>query len=350
MNYNSTMTKSKITNKRPSMKDVAELASVSRTTVSFVINDVPNSNIPEETQDRVRSAVKELGYRPNAIAKGLRSQTTETIGFISDLIATTPHAGRIIQGAQEMAWENEKLILLVNTDGNQKMKNAAVNMMLDRRVDGIIYATMFHRKVTPPESLLQVPAVLLDCFVENKSITSIVPDEIRGGREATTHLIKNGHRRIAFLNNIDQIPATIGRLEGYRKALADHQIPYREELVTASISDPSGGYDSTMKMMKISDPPTALFCFNDRMAMGAYDAIKKLGLSIPNDVAVIGFDNEELIAAHLHPALTTMALPHYEMGRWAISYLLQQIEKQEAQPANPVQQIMKCPLIERDSV
>ena len=112
-------------NKRPSMKDVADLAGVSRTTVSFVLNEVPNSNIPEATQDRVMAAVEQLDYRPNALARGLRAQRTHTIAFISDEIATTPYAGRTIQGAQDLAWENENLILLVNTGGADDIKITA---------------------------------------------------------------------------------------------------------------------------------------------------------------------------------------------------------------------------------
>ena len=118
MQYNPGMAEKNRSKKRYSMQDVADLAGVSRTTVSFVINETPNSNIPQETKEKVWAAVKELGYRPNVIAQGLRSQTTQTIGFISDEIATTPYAGRMIQGAQDLAWEHNKLLLLVNSGDN----------------------------------------------------------------------------------------------------------------------------------------------------------------------------------------------------------------------------------------
>ncbi|MFN2124077.1 MAG: LacI family DNA-binding transcriptional regulator [Candidatus Promineifilaceae bacterium] len=334
--------------KRPSMKDVADLAGVSRTTVSFVLNQVPDSNIPEATQERVWAAVEELGYRPNWMARGLRSQRTHTIGFISDVVATTPHANHMIQGAQELAWDHDKLLLLVNVGDNKEMKMAAVNMMLERQVEGIIYATMYHREAHPPKIIKEVPTVMLDCFVADRSLPSVVPDEVLGAYTAVSTLIQKGHKRIGYLQNEEPVDAAILRLEGYKKALAEHGIPFDESLVEAV--DDRHGYDGAMPILKRPDRPSALFIFNDRMAMGAYDAIRNLNLKIPNDVAIIGYDNQELIAPNLYPALTTMELPHYEMGYWAVEQLLDLINNPDAQPETAVQYKMECPLIERSSV
>jgi len=331
------------------MKDVAELAGVSRTTVSFVINDRPDANIPQETKDKVWTAVTELGYRPNAIARGLRAQRTHTIGFISDVIATTPHAGHMIQGAQDLAWAHHNLLLLINTGGNQEMKAAAVDMLLERQVDGIIYATMYHREANPPATIKDVPAVLLDCYCQNKSMPSVVPDEVLGGYEATKTLLEKGHTRIGFINNIDDIPATNGRFQGYQQALTEFNIPFDSELIEFG-GEPHGGYDAAKKLMQKANRPTAIFCFNDYMAMSAYDAIRNLNLTIPDDVAVIGFDNQELIAPNLYPSLTTMELPHYEMGKWAVEKLLHLINNPEERGKTAVQHKMPCPLIERKSV
>ncbi|MBK7219729.1 MAG: LacI family DNA-binding transcriptional regulator [Candidatus Promineofilum sp.] len=332
------------------MQDVANRAGVSRTTASFVINNVNGAGIPEETRQRVWDAVKELGYRPNAIARGLRSAKTSTIGFISDEVATSPFAGEIIHGAQDRAWEDEMLLLLVNTGGNQAMKRVAVETLLQRQVEGIIYATMYHREVHPPESVRHVPTVLLDCFVADASLPSVVPDEVDGGRRATELLLARGHRRIGFINNFDPVPATLGRLAGYKQALAAYGLPFDERLVVEGESLARGGHDCALELMQRPERPTALFCFNDRMAMGAYDALRKLGLSIPDDVAVMGFDNQEIVAAHLYPALTTMELPHYQMGQWAIGELLRLIAHGEPADAPPVQHKIACPVIERDSV
>jgi LacI family transcriptional regulator len=334
--------------KRPSMKDVAELAGVSRTTVSFVLNDVPNANIPLETREKVWEAISELGYRPNMLARGLRSQRTHTIGFISDVVATTPHANTMIQGAQDLAWEHEKLLLLVNIGDSQEMKMAAVNMMLDRRVDGIIFAAMYHREVHPPEIIKEVPTVLLDCYVKDRSLISVVPDEVLGAYTAVSALISNGHTRIGYLQNREPVDAAQLRLLGYQRALAEYDLPYDPNLVTAY--DDKHGYDAAMTLLRMTDRPTALFCFNDRMAMGAYDAIRNLNLKIPADVAVIGFDNQELIAPNLYPALTTMELPHYKMGCWAVEQLLRLIENPDVQMNSFEQHKMVCPIIERSSV
>lgn len=350
INYNWVMKTNSSKKKRPSMKDVAQQAGVSRTTVSFVINKVPNANIPQETQDRVWAAVDELDYRPNALARGLRAQRTHAIGFVSDEVATTPYAGNMIQGAQDQAWIHDNIILLVNTGSNQEMKKTAVNMMLERQVDGIIYATMYHREVHPPAEINQVPAVLLDCFVADRSLPSVVPDEVAGGQQAAEYLLQKGHRRIGFISDAADVPARHGRLQGYKNALAANHISFVPEFVFHGTSNPNGGYDAAMALMKLPVPPTALFCYNDRMAMGAYDALRKLNLSIPDDVAIIGFDNQEIIAAYLYPPLTTMQLPHYEMGKWAVNTLLQLINNPDEKQFSPVQVMLPCPLVERESV
>lgn len=332
--------------KRPSMYDVARKAGVSQTTVSFIVNNAPSANISQETRDRVWAAVEELGWRPNALARGLSLQRSHTIGLISDEVAISPHAGRIIQGAQDTAWSNEKLLVVLNTSGQIEVETAAIEMLLERQVEGIIYATMYHRPVIPPPVLKQVPTVLLDCYVEDHSLPSVVPDEQQGGRAATEALLQRGHRRIGFINNIDSIPATFGRLEGYKEALAVYGIPFDAQLIRWGGIDAAEGYRCAWQILTASEPPTALFCFNDTMAMGAYEAVKELGRIIPDDVAIVGFDNLEIIAAHLRPQLSTMELPHYAMGQWAVQYLL---DHADSTYVEPVQHIIACPLIERAS-
>lgn len=328
------------------MHDVAQRAGVSQTTVSFVVNGRTDIVISDETKERVLAAVQELDYRPNAIARSLRSSKSQLIGLISDEIATTVHAVQIVRGAQNAAWDRGKLLLMVNTARNEEIKTAAVRIMLEHQVESIIYATMYHRSVNPPVVLRNVPCVLLDCFTPDHSLPSVVPNEVQGGRTATEALIQRGHRRIGFINNIDAIPATFGRLAGYREALTAHDLAFDENLVQRAQSDSSGGYDGATELMQLPDPPTAIFCFNDRMAMGAYDALRKAGRSIPDDVAVIGFDDEELISAHLYPPLTTVRLPHYEMGEWAVNFLAQHGDV----PLPPVQHLIDCPLVNRASV
>lgn len=331
----------------PTMSDVAKLAGVSQTTVSFVMNNVSTVNIPDETRERVRQAVHKLGYRRNNVAKALRTKRTHTIGFVTDQIATTPFAGNTIKGAQDAAWANGKILLIVNTGGDEDIKEPAVEMMLERQVEGMIYAAYFHRAVNPPAAIHEVPAVVVDGFCEDRSLPSAVPDEVGGGRIATEKLIEKGHHRIGFINVGSRIPAAVGRLEGYRQALEAAGIPFDPALVRRGNGQPDSGYARTLELFRQPNRPTALFCGTDRMAMGAYDALRDLKLSVPRDVAVIGFDNQEIIAAYLRPPLSTMQLPHYEMGQWAVNYLL---EHEEKDPVPPVQQSIACPYIERESI
>ena len=276
------------------------------------------------------------------------TQRSGSFGFLSDEIFTTPYAGKIFEGAQDTAWQQGKLLIVANTKNDPQLQAAALDMMMERQVEGIIYATMYHRPVTPPDLLWEVPSVLLDCFVPDRSLPSVVPDEVAAAHKATSVLLEKGHKRVGFLNNRDPIPATSARLEGYSAALAEHGIPFDPALVTSDSSDPDGGLRSAQTVMQVPNPPTALFCFNDRMAMGAYYALRQLNLSIPGDVAVVGFDNQEIVAAALNPGLSTMELPHYEMGKWAFNYLMERIN-QEADP-QPIQHIIECPYIERSSV
>jgi LacI family transcriptional regulator len=339
-----------VINKRrrlPTIGDVARLAGVSPTTVSFVLNDVDGSGIAEMTRMRVRESARELGYRPNATARSLRANRSHTIGFISDEIASTPFAGNIIKGAQEAAWASGKILMIVNTGKNQKIEESAVEMMLERRVEGIIYAAMYHQAVVLPIDSREVPVVLLDCYSEDRSWASVVPDEVSGGRTATEILLGKGHERVGFINLPPGIPAATGRLEGYKQALEARGLAFDDSLVTYGDGTASSGYHRAAVLVQASDPPTAIFCGNDQIAMGAYEAFKELGLRIPEDVAVVGFDNLELIASHLRPALSTIALPHYEMGQWAVNCLVEQAEDGEM---TLTQHTIGCPYVERESV
>ncbi len=152
---------------------------------------------------------------------------------------------------------------------------------------------------------------------------------------------------MAFINGRADFPAAKGRLAGYKKALAKYKIDFDEKLVRSSGWWQQDGYDNTSSLMKHKKPPTAIFCASDRIAMGAYDALRELGYKIPDDVAIVGFDNHEIIAAHLRPSLTTMELPYYAMGKWGIHYLL---EHKEDLSTAPIQEVLECPTILRKSV
>ena len=327
------------------IKDVAKEAGVSFKTVSRVLNNDPA--VRESTREKVMTAVNALGYRPNIIARGMRTQRTYTFGFISDEIGTSPYAGQILQSAQNTAWQHDILLFSVNTGRQQELKNAAVDTMLDRQVDGIIYAAMFHRAVNPPENISKVPTVLLNCFTEDKKHSSIVPDEELGGYTATKYLLEKGYRRIGFLKHFEPVPAAIGRLAGYKKALAEFDIPFDPDLVAERISFIHGGYQAAKQLLSLPTPPEAIYCFNDRMASGAYQALSEFGLSVPDNIAIIGFDDQPEFSAHQRPPLTTLKLPYADMGEWAVNHLLQLIEGQSEK--TPVHLKLECPLVIRES-
>jgi len=335
------------------IRDVAEAAGVSVTTVSHVLNDTPHTRTSEVTKERVRAVAKELGYGPNRVARALRTQRSGLIGLLSEEIATTPHAGRIILGAQETARRHDLTLVIINAErqGDDRGHAEDVSALLDRQVDGILYATMFHREVSLPPNVVGTPTVLIDARDRAGRVPCVVPDEHSGALAAVGALLAAGHRRIGFLNNVDDIPPTRDRLRGYREALAGAGIKVDDELIQAGPSEVADGYRLALEMLDRADRPTALFCYNDRMAMGAYRAAAQLGLGIPTDLSVVGFDNQELIAANLFPALTTVALPHYEMGAWAVETLVRLLRGRGEELLlldHPT--LLPCPLIERDSI
>ncbi|MDQ4502860.1 LacI family DNA-binding transcriptional regulator [Sinomonas sp. ASV322] len=338
--------------KTAGIRDVAKMAGVSVTTVSHVLNETPHTRVAEETRSRVREAAKSLGYGPNRVAQALRTRRSGLIGLLSEEIATTPHAGRIILGAQEAARAHGLTLVIVSAERGDgaAAHQADVQALLDRQVDAILYATMYHRRITLPPNLDAVPAVLIDATDTAGMLPAVVPDEVGGAVAAVRHLAEAGHRRIAFLNNNDDVPATHGRLAGYRQVLAEYDVPYDGKLVGETVSETPEGYELAKEILARS-APTALFCYNDRMAMGAYRAAAELSLRIPEDLSIVGFDNQEIIAANLFPALTTVALPHYEMGSWALETVVEMLADGENRSDHEwVSALLPCPLVTRDSV
>jgi LacI family transcriptional regulator len=335
---------------RVSIRDVAAAAGVSLTTVSHALNDVEGARVALKTRERVRKTARELGYSPSRSARSLRLQRTHTLAMVSDVVATSPHAGEIILGAQETAFARGWALAIFNIGQIRDLESRDLDPVFQHEVDGVIYATMYHRHVKVPARMRKLPLVLLDARCDNTRTPSVVPDEVLGGRTATEELIKRGHRCIGFATNRDDIPATWGRLEGYKAALKAAGIRFDRKLVVAQESEASGGYAAARRLLSLQPRPTAIFCFNDRMAMGAYRAVAEARLSIPDDVSIIGFDNQEIIAEGLHPSLTTVALPHFEMGRWAVENLIDLIEDPSRVRPTVYPTLMPCPLVSRESV
>jgi len=217
----------------------------------------------------------------------------------------------MIRGAQEALWARGKVMLVVNAGYDADLTEASLEALLERRVEGIIYAAMYHRPVDVLPQAASVPIVLTNCFAADRSLPSVVPDEVSGGYAATKHLLEKGHRRIGFINLGDTgrgvppplpagvpppLPASNGRLEGYQKALREYGVAFEPALLHYTNQTPECNYRLSCDLMRMSDPPTAIFCGNDRTALGCYGALSDLGLRVPEQVAVVGFDNFKDIA------------------------------------------------------
>ncbi len=306
---------------RPTMRDVATRAGVSQTTVSLVLNNTETTNIPDATRAKVFAAARDLGYRIDASARALRAGTTRTLGLITDEIASGPYAGEIIGGAQDAAWDAGHVLLVVNTGGRPDVERAAVEVMLERNVDGVIFTSYFTRLVTPPPTLAQLPTVLVNCFTAELTYPTFIPDELECGRAATQLLLDRGHRTVAHITGLLEAFAGEKRLEGYKQALNSAGLPVRPELVVQGDWWPSSGYEGMLKLFEVEDRPTAVVCGNDRMALGVYMAAKELGVRIPGELAVVGCDDQDF-SARLEPPLSSLKLPFYEMGNRAARYLI----------------------------
>lgn len=295
--------------------------------------------ISADVEARVLQAVRDTGYRPNRVSRSLRTGTTDTIGFVSDTVSTTPFAGHLIWGALDAARERGHLLFIAETEGDLELEHQLIEAMHDRQVDGIVLASMYTRKITPPKTLLEGHAVLLNALPAGRStITSVIPDEAGAGRVATQALLNAGHHDGICLIGAgpgDTLApkgsiAAVERLQGILATLREAGVPV-SDAVGCSDWQPDQGFEATRQLLKRSPRPSALICFNDRLALGAYQALADARLDVPADVSVVSFD-DEFFASWIRPQLTTVALPHYELGRAAVRLLLDQVSADRPEP------------------
>jgi LacI family transcriptional regulator len=333
------------------LKDVAEAAGVSSATVSLVLNGRALGRVSAELAVRVEEAATRLNYRPNLVARSLRTQESMTIGIISNDVATTPFAGAMLAGAQEVAWRNGWLLLLVNSNGDPEMEKSAVRSLIQRNVDGFIYAAWFHQEIQTPAHLNGKKIILLDCIDTSNKYESVVPNEYQGATDAVQYLVDQGHTRIAHISTTENTIASRERLKAFKDVMKSNGLDYNSEfIVKVKSPNASDGYIGAKKLIELVERPTAIFCYTDRLAMGAYEAIAEASLSIPEDISVVGFDNQVNVADALRPTLTTVQLPHFEMGAWAATRLLEAIDPENSEPLTQRGQVITCPLVIRDSV
>lgn len=330
--------------KRPTMIDIGERAGVSQATVSLVLNRVANARVAEATRQRVLEAADALGYRKGP-QHHVPANKTRVIGLLIDEVTTTPFATPFIEGAREEAALQDVVVATFSTRGDPKLESLALDMLLEHQIIGVLYTSLITRPAEPPERLRDVPTVMVNCYDKKRVHPAVLPSDVTGGYTATEALLKAGHRRIAHLAGESWIEASEDREKGYRQALASWDVPVDESLIMRGGWTIPGGRELTHRLLDLPNPPTAIFAFNDRMAVGAYDALRGRGLRVPDDISIVGFDDEDT-SAYLEPPLTTVVLPHEEMARWAVGALLDE----QLPAASPRRIKIECPLIERASI
>jgi LacI family transcriptional regulator len=317
--------------KRVRLADVAKRAGVSQTAASFVLTGRREEmRISLDVEARVLEAARETGYRPNILSRSLRTGTTHTIGFVSDTIATTPFAGDLIKGALEAAHDRGHLLLIAETEGDAELQQQLLETMIDRQVDGIVLASMYTRRIPVPALLRTRRAVLLNAVPARPApLISVIPDELEAGRTAARALLRAGHRDGIYVIGVGMRPnerprpkgslAAVERLDGIKETLA---VAGTRLAGAIGCEDwqPDLGYEAVRRLLARNPEVRALICFNDRLAIGAYNALAEASLAIPADVSVVSFDDDP-IASWIRPQLTTVAIPHYELGRRSVELL-----------------------------
>jgi LacI family transcriptional regulator len=332
-------------NRRPRPKknitlhDVAKHAGVSPKTVSNVINNWPY--ITDGTREKVQLSIDALSYRPSGLASSLRTGRTNTIGvMIPDI--TNPFFGQVVRGCEDVLYTAGYSIFLCNTGEDATKERRYLDMLVNRGVDGLLMVgSRSSAEVLTAVVHDGIPVVTVDSPPQHGNTTVIEIDNIGGAQMAVEHLIARGHTRIAHLGGPQRLAAA-HRLQGYCQALENARIPYDENLVLRCAPTIRGGFQSSLTLIP-SEKPTAFFCYNDLMAVGAMVACHQLDLNIPRDVAIVGFD-DIAIASFVEPALTTVRVRQYDLGRLASDLLLERLsgkEQSQTQVQFPVELMIR---------
>lgn len=314
----------------PTIKDVARQCGVSIATVSAVINDA--EWVPDETRARVRNAIKQLNYRPNRLAQGLKTRKSYTVGVIvSDV--TNPFYTDVVRSLSHELREHDRNLVLCDSDHRFDLGEENYRMLLEKQVDAVVLIGDSVRRSAVREYVSQnpgVPVVAIERDYDIEGVSRLLVDSEKGAFDATAYLARQGFTRIGMISGPLTGPGSksYGRLHqysGYRRALQQGGVEFDGFLVVDGDFRFSGGQSAMRQLMELPERPNAVFAANDMMALGAMDVAREMGLSIPGDVAVVGYDDVP-IAAHTSPPLTTMAIPKAELGRAAAHLLLEQLQ------------------------
>jgi DNA-binding LacI/PurR family transcriptional regulator len=305
------------------LRDLARAAGVSVTTASRVLSNSRHA-VSTDTRERILRLASEMGYRPNMMARGLRNDRSCTVGIMTHDI-TSPFAPIISHGIQDGLKEAGYFCVIASFDGDVNLQTKAIDDLTSRGVDGIAFVESWQYVAKAMLEKAHKPYVFCERAFATPITNSVVTDNVSGARMAIAHLAQAGHRRIGFINGESHSYYARGRLLGYREALAEAGIAFDPALVIRGDWELDSGYQAARHLLNLTPRPTAIFAANDLMAIGAIYGIQELGLRVPQDVAVVGYDDRP-IASIIRPHLTTVTLPCYEMGREAARLLLSQIE------------------------
>lgn len=324
------------------IRDVAKKAKISITTVSRVLNQ-SNHRVNPRTKQRVLRAIEELNYRPNILARGLLKKGTQTIGVIVPDISNSYYS-EITHGIEDIANKNGYTVIICNTYRLSSRVLNYIEVLAERQVDGIILAGGINGKSLIEESLKRNELKVVLIGEHGIDFPSVQIDNFAGAYNAISYLIESGHRDIGFIKGPSRSITSRERLKGYRKALEDNHIKVKESLIKNGDFTPKGGVEATKSLIGQKIKPSAIFCANDQMAIGAIKILRESGYRVPEDMAIVGFDDIEL-ASYIRPSLTTISVPMYRLGQKAMTDLLNIIKKKGVEKKS----VLQTKLIIRES-
>lgn len=307
------------------LKDIAEKTGVSVSTVSRVLHDNSKKyKISDDTTARVKLVAKDLGYRVNALARGLRQQKTSEIGIIIPDISN-PFFSEIVKSLAGELRKKGYNFIVFDSDEDISIERSGVKSLLEKRVDGLIIASVGQefshiKKIRDAE----IPVVMVDRCFDELDVDSVSVDNVKGSLLAVNHLIKEGHTRIAFIQGLIGTYANETRLQGYKRALIESGIPIDEQLIVGDDFRSFNGYLKTKSLLNLSNPPTAIFTAGDLIALGTLEACKENNINIPSDLSLITFD-DPVFASYLSPALSAIEQPTLKIAEMAVAMLYNRI-------------------------
>jgi DNA-binding LacI/PurR family transcriptional regulator len=310
-----------------SIKDIARAAGVSHSTVSRALRSSPLVNA--KTTAEIERVARDLGYRASAVARGLVTRRTQTVGVVVTTIAD-PFVSEVVSGIELAANDNGYSVFLADSNADPTREKSVVHSFAERRVDGIVVtSSRVGALYTPLLSEMMVPIVLINNQHPGQFVHSVMIENLEGSREATSYLIGLGHRRIAYVGDRYGHQSDTERFAGYREALEQAALPFLPELVVHGDGKPEGGALALETLLSLPIPPTAVFCYNDLTALGVLRSIHMRKLRVPADISLIGFD-DLFFASYTQPQLTTVRQPMRQMGRMAMENLLKLMSGKES--------------------